>query len=110
MNRIVANIKIKPVVVSEYYSKPTGLPLILVALPEHHSLLQKVSKNLMLLPNRISVNPESISTDKLINMACKIMEQEYMLSLDKLVERVDTLIVEADRMIVARITKLTIPE
>jgi hypothetical protein len=33
----------------ENYSKPTGWPLILAALPEHHSLFQKLSKNPLLL-------------------------------------------------------------
>lgn len=115
----------------ESYSKPTGLPLILAALPEHHPLFQKVSKNPMLLPNGIEINPESISKDKLLSMAWEIMEPEYMLKLDKLGDRfeqakangkgsddikevaiaavegrVDTLIIEADRMIAARITNL----
>jgi hypothetical protein len=35
--------------VYENYSKPTGWPLILAALTEHHSLFHKVSKNPFLL-------------------------------------------------------------
>ena len=117
--------------VYENYSKPTGWPLILAALTEHHNLFQKVSKNPFLLPKGIAINPASVSTDKLIELAWKIMEPAYLLKLDKLAERfgqaqangkgsddykevavaavegrVDTLIVEADRIIAARVTNL----
>jgi hypothetical protein len=123
--RVVAND------IYENYSKPTGWPLILAALPEHHSLFQKVSKNPLLLPNGIPVNPSSVSIDKLINMAWEIMEPEYLLKLGGLANRfeqarangkgsddikevaeaavegrIDTLIVEADRIIAVRITNL----
>src|SRR5665811_1264060 len=43
----------------EHYSKPSGWPLILAALPEHHSLFQKVNKNPLLLSKGISINPSS---------------------------------------------------
>jgi len=118
-------------VIYENYSKPTGWPLILAALTEHHNLFHKVSKNPFLLPKGIAINPTSLSTDKLIGMAWEIMEPAYLLKLDSLAERfgqakasgkgsddykevavaavegrVDTLIVEADRIIAARITNL----
>lgn len=117
--------------VYENYSKPTGWPLILAALTEHHSLFQKVSKNPFLLPKGITIDTTSISTDKLVGMAWEIMEPAYLLKLDRLAERygqanadgkgsddykevavaavegrVDTLLVEADRIIAARITNL----
>lgn len=115
----------------ENYSKPTGWPLILAALPNHHNLFQKVSKNSLLLSNGIEINPESVSIDKLADLAWSIMEPEYLLKLDTLVEkftqekadgkgsddmkeigvaavagRVDTLIIEADRMIPNKLTNL----
>jgi len=123
--RTVAN------VIYERYSKPTGWPLILAALPDHHSLFQKVNKNPLLLSKSIAINPTSVSTDKLVNLAWEIMEPEYLLKLDSFVSRfeqskangkgsddikevataavegrVDTLLVEADRMIAIRITNL----
>jgi hypothetical protein len=123
--RVIAN------AINEHYSKPTGWPLILAALSEHHNLFQKVSKNLLLLPNGIAINPTSVSPDKLAKMAWEIMEPEYNLKLDSMVARfeqarangkgsddykdvavavvegrVDTLIVEADRIIPVRITNL----
>jgi hypothetical protein len=123
--RVVANN------IYQKYSKPTGLPLILAALPEHHKLFQKVNKNPMLSKTSIAVNPESISIDKLINLAWEIMEPMYIQQLDNLTDRyeqakanqkgcdeikeaaiaavngkIDTLFIEADRMIAVRITNL----
>ena len=115
----------------EHYSKPTGWPLILAALPEHHNLFQKVNKNPLLLPDGIARNPSSVSSDQLAKMAWEVMEPEYSLKLDSLVDRfeqarangkgsddykqvavaavegrVDTLIVEAGRIIAIRVTNL----
>ena len=115
----------------EQYTKPLGRPLILAALTEHQSLFHKVNKNPLLLTNGIAINPSSVSPDKLANMAWQIMEPEYNLKLNNLVAgfeqarangkgsddykevavaavegRVDTLIVEADRIIPVRITNL----
>ncbi len=123
--RVVANN------IYDIYSKPTGWPLILAALPEHHSLFQKVSKNPLLLDKSISINPTSVSADKLVNLAWEIMEPVYLMKLDSFVSRfeqakadgkgsddikevalaavegrVDTLLIEADRMIAVRITNL----
>jgi len=123
--RVVANN------IYERYSKPSELPLILAALPEHHNLFQKVNKNPLLLTDGIAINPSSISPDTLAKMAWEIMEPEYNLKLDSLVARfeqarandkgsddykevaiaavegrIDTLIVEADRIIPVRITNL----
>jgi hypothetical protein len=108
----------------EHYSKPTRWPLILAALPEHHSLFREVNKNPLLLSSGIDIDPSSVDTDKLAEMAWEIMEPEYILKLDSMVEmferarvhgkssddykevaaaavegRVDTLLVEADRII-----------
>ena len=123
--RVVAN------TIYKQYSKPTGWSLILAALPEHHNLFQKVNKNPLLLPNGIAINPSSVSPDQLAKMAWDVMEPEYNLKLDSLAEhfeqsrangkgsddykdvavaavegRVDTLIVEAERIIPVRITNL----
>ncbi|MFO7525377.1 MAG: hypothetical protein R6W68_07980 [Ignavibacteriaceae bacterium] len=73
--------------IHEKYSKPTGWPLILAALPEHHSLFQKLSKNPLLLQNGINVNPVSISNDKLVKLAWEVMEPVYLQKLKDLVER-----------------------
>ncbi|TCO11081.1 baeRF3 domain-containing protein [Natronoflexus pectinivorans] len=123
--RVVAN------AIEENFSKPTGWPIILAALPEHHHLFQKVSKNPLLLPKGIAINPSSVSSGQLTKMAWEIMEPEYNHKLDNLVAlfeqaridgkgsddykevavaavegRVNTLIVEHDRIIPVRITNL----
>lgn len=118
--------------VAEYYSEPSGLPLILAALPEHHNLFQKVSNNPHLLPHGIMINPKSVSIEKLKKLAWEIIEPEYFLTLDKLAEqfnqakadgigsdtmeeigeaaaqgRVDTLLLESDRIIPGRVDRET---
>jgi hypothetical protein len=123
--RVVAN------TIYEQYTKPSGWPLILAALTEHQSLFKKVNKNPLLLTNGIEINPSSVSAEKLADMAWEIMEPEYNLKLESLVAlfeqarangkgsddykevavaavegRIDTLIVEADRIIPVRITNL----
>jgi len=123
--RVVAN------AINEHFSKPTGWPLILAALPEHHNLFQRVNKNPLLLSKGIAINPSSVSPDQLAKMAWEIMEPEYNLKLDSLVDRfeqarangkgsdeykevavaavegrIDTLLVEADRIIAVRVTNL----
>lgn len=117
--------------VSDNFSKPTGLPLILAALPEHHNLFHKVSKNGFLLPKSIPLDPKSASTDKLKNEAWKIMEPEYLNRLASLSDdfmtaksngegtddpkeavaaavegRIETLLVESDRVIPGKISDL----
>jgi peptide subunit release factor 1 (eRF1) len=117
--------------VAELFSKPSGWPLILAALPEHHSMFQKVNKNPLVLPNGIMINPASVSTEKLVELAWEAFEPVYALKLKSLADRfeqarangkgsddykevaiaavegrVDTLLVEADRIIAVRITNL----
>ncbi len=117
--------------IAESYSKPAGWPLILAALPEHHSLFRKVNKNPMLLPEGITLNPDTLANKKLIEKAWEIMEPEYLKKLDDLAEkfmqakvngkgsddykeiavaavegRVETLIIESDRIIAVRVTNL----
>jgi hypothetical protein len=114
--------------IENHYSKPTGWPLILAALPEHHDLFQKVNKNPLLMPKGISINPEAVSLDSLSKMAWEVMQPAYLLKLlvltdtyeqakanglgsdnaDDVIEaassgRVDTLLLEAGRVIAQRI-------
>ncbi len=114
--------------IHEKYSMPTGLPLILATLPEHQNLFLKVSNNSLLLEEAINVVPESVSREKLIQMAWEVMEPAYLAELDKLSEsfsqskndklgsdsineiaraafdgRVDTLLIEADKIIAGKI-------
>lgn len=117
--------------VYENYSKPSGLPLVLAALAEHHSLFQKVNKNPFLLSNGISGNPKSIPKDQLKDRSWKVIEPEYLKKLNQYAEtfnqakangrgtddhkeaaeaamagKIDILLVEADRIIKTPITSL----
>lgn len=117
--------------VYDKYSKPTGWPLILVALSEHHSIFQKVNKNPNLLHKGIKFNPSALSLEDLKTKAWEIMEPEYLEKIEQLVDkyeearainkgsddlktvsvaavegRIDTLLIEADRIIAKRITNL----
>lgn len=114
--------------INDHYSKPSRLPLILAALPEHHHLFHNVSNILSLLPDSIAVNPKSVETDELVKDAWKIMEPYYNGIIDKACDvyqqakskdtgsdsisdvaaaaaagRVDTLLIEADRQIPGKI-------
>ena len=114
--------------VHEHFSKPSGLPLILAALPEHHNLFKKVNKNPFLLEEGIALNPDAVSSDRLRTMAWEVMEPEYHQRLKNWAEkagqaiadqkgsdllgdivavatagRVDTLLLEADRIVPGKI-------
>ena len=114
--------------INDHYSSPSGLPLILAALPEHHNLFHKVSNIHSLLPDGIDVNPKSVEMDELAKHAWNVMEPYYNKIIDKACDvyqqakskgigseiisdvaaaaaegRVDTLIVEADRLIPGKI-------
>lgn len=117
--------------IAEFYSKPTGWPLILAALPEHHSLFRQVNKNPLLLDEGIAINPDTQTNKQLIEKAWEIMKPVYHQKLDDLAGRfmqaqgndkgsddykkiavaaiegrVETLIIESDRIIPVRITNL----
>ena len=112
----------------ETHSRPSELPLILAALPEHHHLFHKVSHNPFLSKEGIKVNPDAIPLDDLRTRAWEIFEplyhahiktlgddfgvaQSQKLGLDDLTEigaaavagRISTLLIEADREILGRI-------
>lgn len=117
--------------IAQHYSKPSGLPLLLAALPEYHHLFQKVNKNPLLVAEGIKVNPSTLTSEKLAELAWEIIEPEFLRKQDQLIGRynqskanglgsdeikevavalvegrVDTLIIEADRIIASRITNL----
>jgi hypothetical protein len=63
--------------VLEHHSRPSGLPLILAALPEHHHLFHKVSHNPFLMAEGLSINPDELTIDELRERAWKVMEPQY---------------------------------
>ncbi len=117
--------------VYEIYSKPTGLPLILAALPEHHHLFRKVNKNPLLLGNGIEINPKSVTTEKLSHLSWDVMQPVYLQRLESMTNkfnqakanksgsdiieevieaaeagRVETLFIEAHRIIAKRLRNI----
>lgn len=114
--------------VQAHHSQPSGLPLILAALPEHHGHFHKISHNAALLTEGIKIDPDAIPLEQLRESAWQIMEPEYQSRLAGLADdfaiskskgtgledleqvaeaafagRVATLLVEADREIAGRI-------
>ncbi|HYN44336.1 MAG TPA: hypothetical protein VE129_21345, partial [Thermoanaerobaculia bacterium] len=64
--------------VLERYSRPSGLPLILAALPEHHHLFRDVSQNPLLVADGIRFNPDSVAAGELGSLAWEVMEPRYL--------------------------------
>lgn len=115
-----------------HYSKPSGLPLILAALPEHHHLFHDVSQNPLLVRDGISFSPDSLPVDELRALAWQAVEPGYQARLLSLREefkqacsngvgsddlaqvaeasasgRVATLLIDADRQIPGRLDSTT---
>lgn len=119
--------------VLECHSRPSGLPLILAALPEHHHDFHQLSCNPFLLPESIGIHPDALSsTDELRQRAWHLIEPRYLARLTAMVEqfgnarshglgegelaqvakavvggRVGTLLIEAHREIPGRIEATT---
>lgn len=72
--------------VVEHHSRPTGLPLLLAALPEHHHLFRKVSNNPSLLAASIDVNARDLTHDELRERAWSLILPTYLERLAGLVD------------------------
>ncbi|MEX2552507.1 MAG: hypothetical protein WD627_05865 [Actinomycetota bacterium] len=119
--------------VLEHHSRPSGLPLILAALPEHHHMFHAVSHNSFVIRESIDIHPDALSSiDELRQRAWQLMEPRYLERLAALVEefgnarseglgddelpqvakavvegRVATLLIEAGREVPGRINVAT---
>ncbi|HZR57910.1 MAG TPA: hypothetical protein VFA74_13630 [Terriglobales bacterium] len=116
----------------EHHSRPSGLPLLLAALPEHHGVFRKISHNPFLLDDGVKIHPDAVSLEELSKLAWSIVEPRYQARLTQLLEefgqakprglvaedltqiasaavsaRVMTLLVEADREIPGSIDSST---
>ena len=114
--------------VDENYSKPLKLPLILVALQEHHSTFAKISNNPYLVKDGIKGEYSSFSLEQLREKTWALLEPIYLaqmqehlhhfeqakasgLGSDSLAviskaifeNRVDTLFVDVDRIVPGKI-------
>ncbi len=111
----------------EHHSRPSGLPLMLAALPEYHAPFREVSHNPFLMAEGIAMNADALDHDELRAAAWEHAEPMYVKRLATLVDefeasrarsrgsddlwqvaeaavagRVDTLLVEARRVIPGR--------
>ncbi len=113
--------------VLDTYSRPSGMPLLLAALPEHHHTFRDVSQNPLLMKDAIDVDPASVPADDLRARAWDLVLPTYLDRLKGLVEqygasksdgrssadlgeigkaaaagRIATLLIDADRVIPGR--------
>jgi hypothetical protein len=118
--------------VFEHHSRPSGLPLLLAALPEYHSTFRRVSHNPQLVAAAIDTYPDAIALDELRRRAWQAIEPHYVERLAAIVEtfgsarahelgtadlatatraaldgRVDRLLVDADRHIPGHVDRDT---
>ena len=118
--------------VLEHHSRPSGLPLILAALPEHHHLFRQVSHNPFLMAEGLTINPDALPIDELRERAWQVVEPQYQARLATLADefavakskglgsddlaqvaqaaaagRVATLLIESDRQIAGRLDSAT---
>jgi hypothetical protein len=114
------------------FSKPSALPLVLAALPEHQPVFRALSQNSSLLAAGVEGNPEAMSVEQLRDAAWRAVEPQYLVRLAELVDtftagvarhkatadladaaraavegRVAQVLVEADRVIPGRIDATT---
>lgn len=118
--------------ITEQYSKPSGVPLLLASLPQSQAAFRAVSHNAQLVDEGIAINPDALSADALRARAWEIVEPRYLARLAGFVDdfhagkahqlatdnleqiamavvggRVRVLLVEDERMIAGRIDRGT---
>jgi hypothetical protein len=116
----------------ESHSQPSGLPLILAALPEHQGHFRKHSQNPFLLDEGIEVHPDALTLKEFRERAWHIFQPQYQAGLAELADefavakskglgqedlkqvavaaaagRIATLLIEADRQISGQIEGAT---
>ncbi len=72
--------------VLEHHSRPSGLSLMLAALPEHHTKFRDVSRNPFLMKDGLEVDPEALGPDELRLRAWHQVEPLYQSRLATLIE------------------------
>lgn len=118
--------------VLDRFSRPSGLPLILVALPENQAEFRRVSRNPFLQPEGVEKHPASLTPEQLRAEVWHVVEPKYLARLAQLSDdhhaaaarglaasdledvaqaaaamRIGWLLVEADRVIPGRFDPAT---
>jgi hypothetical protein len=116
----------------KHHSRPSGLPLILAALPEHHHLFRQISHNPFLMAKGLAINPDALPTDEIRELAWQVVAPQYQARLAALTDefavakskglgcddlaqvaqaaaagRVATLLIDSDRQIAGRLNAAT---
>lgn len=104
--------------VLQHHSRPSGLPLILAALPEYHNLFRQVSQNPFLMAEGIDIHPDALPIDAFRERAWRAVEPHYLARLAGMVEEFgrsksmglgsDKLASVAEAAVAGRIAKLLI--
>ncbi len=71
----------------EHHSRPTGLPLLLAAMPEYHHQFREISHNPNLLEESIDVYPGDLTLDALRQRVWELLQPHYLKRLAGLVDR-----------------------
>lgn len=71
--------------VLEIYTKPSGLPLIVAALPAHDRMFRRVSQNQLLVEEGIPLNAGVLTEDELRKLAWDLFESYYEARIDHIV-------------------------
>jgi hypothetical protein len=69
---------------TQHYSRPSGLPLLLAALPEHQTHFRRISHNPLLIDAGIETNPHGMSVEDLRASAWQRIEPRYFERLARL--------------------------
>lgn len=72
--------------VLQHYSQPSGLGLILAALPEHHHRFRTISRNPLLMKEALDIHPDDLSLDALREQIWQLVQPYYLERLAGLVE------------------------
>jgi hypothetical protein len=119
-------------VMLEHHSRPSGLPLMLAALPEHHYLFRAVSHNPFLMADGLMVDPQGLTHEDFLQRAWEVAapqqeaqqaawsdayagdaahgmgsEDLSQVAHAAVAGRVSTLLIEAERQMAGRIDRST---
>jgi hypothetical protein len=73
-----------------HHSRPSGLPLMLAALPEHHALFRQISENPYLTDEGIALSPDAVTSEDLRERAWRVLEPYYLGRLASLSEEFES--------------------
>lgn len=75
------------VAIERYHSRLSGLPLLLVALPDNQSFFRGISHNAQLTRDRIEIDPSALSAEALRERAAEVMSRNQLDRLNAMHDR-----------------------